>query len=74
MAEFNIFDLIAATMRGEELYVSPEKVEERLKICSKCEHLFKPTYSCKKCLCFMKIKAKIAPTVCSIGKWGSEVM
>ncbi len=43
---------------------------ERLKICAECPRLFKPTYTCKECGCFMRIKAHMKSAVCPIGKWG----
>lgn len=46
-----------------------DKYKFRLSTCEKCEFLFKPTFSCKKCGCFMKIKAKIDSMNCPIGKW-----
>ncbi len=47
------------------------KIEERKKICSLCPYLFKPTFTCKKCGCFMKIKTKLANAKCPEGKWDS---
>lgn len=42
---------------------------ERARICASCEELFKPTFTCKQCLCFMKIKVKIPNAYCPLGKW-----
>ena len=48
----------------------PNKVyEERLEICRECVYYFKPTGNCKRCMCFMKIKARIAPMECPQGYW-----
>ena len=47
------------------------KIEERKKICSLCPYLYKPTFTCKKCGCFMKIKTKLANAKCPEGKWDS---
>jgi hypothetical protein len=41
----------------------------RLDICAACEHLFRPTFTCRKCGCFMKAKARIASQHCPVHKW-----
>ena len=46
--------------------------KKRFNICKQCPHLFKPTNSCKKCGCFMNIKARIAKVSCPINKWEAE--
>jgi hypothetical protein len=43
--------------------------KERILICSSCEHLTKSTFQCKKCGCFMKLKAKLPHASCPINKW-----
>ncbi len=50
--------------------VKPEKYEERMAICKQCDHFFKQTRTCKKCGCFLVLKARIAPQKCPIDKWG----
>jgi recombinational DNA repair protein RecR len=60
-------------LEGDDQYshailASPEKYEERLSICSKCENL-KDLYVCGLCGCFMKIKAKFDGFKCVIDKW-----
>ena len=47
-------------------------IDKRCDECQKCEFLFKPTGSCKKCGCFMQVKTKISTASCPIGKWGKE--
>ena len=48
----------------------PNKVyEERLEICRECVYYFKPTGNCKRCMCFMKIKARLAPMECPQKYW-----
>ena len=42
----------------------------RFATCLDCEHLFKPTSTCKKCGCFMKVKVRLKGSECPIGKWG----
>ena len=65
----------AAQKKAKELKsairVVKETRNERLSICQSCEHLFKPTNTCKKCGCFMDAKTWLAPASCPIGKWGS---
>jgi hypothetical protein len=50
-------------------FTSQEVYEDRIAICKECTHYFKLTGQCKKCLCFMKVKARIAPMSCPIKKW-----
>jgi hypothetical protein len=42
---------------------------ERLDICKGCDRLFEPTFTCRECGCFMKIKARLSASSCPIGKW-----
>ena len=50
-------------------FVKNEIRKERLNLCKGCEHYFKPTGTCKKCGCFMRIKTTLAYTECPIGLW-----
>ena len=50
-------------------FTSQEVYEDRLAICRECIYYFKPTGQCKKCLCFMKIKARLAPMACPVKYW-----
>lgn len=45
--------------------------QERLAICRQCPFLFKPTMTCKKCGCFMRIKTLLpeGAVSCPEGKW-----
>ena len=52
-------------------FISKEDYNERLNICRSCEFLFKPTMTCKKCGCFMRIKASIGVMSCPVKKWNS---
>ena len=52
-------------------FVKNEIRKERLDLCKGCEHYFKPTGTCKKCGCFMRIKTTLAYTECPIGLWES---
>jgi len=53
----------------------PETLKKRQGICDGCEFLGRdgdpPHWQgrCKKCGCFMKVKARIAAMTCKIGKW-----
>ena len=38
-------------------------------ICKKCVYYFKPSGQCKRCLCFMKIKSRIASQSCTQKYW-----
>lgn len=52
-----------------------EEANERLSICrgssknEPCEYYFRPTGSCKKCGCFVRLKTRIANQSCPINKW-----
>ena len=52
-----------------KFFVPDEIYEERLAICKECVYYFKPTGNCKRCLCFMKLKAQIAPMSCPQSYW-----
>ena len=52
-----------------KFFVSDKIYEERLAICKDCIYFLKPTGNCKRCLCFMKLKARIAPMECPEKKW-----
>ena len=52
-----------------KFFVTDEIYEERLAICKECVYYFKPTGNCKRCLCFMKLKARIAPMSCPQSYW-----
>lgn len=53
----------------ELVKVDEEVRNSRLSICTNCEHLFKPTNSCKKCGCFMNAKTWLKSATCPINKW-----
>jgi hypothetical protein len=57
-------------------FVENEVYEDRIEICKGCAYYYKPTGSCKICMCFMKIKARIANQHCPQKYWHktSEVM
>jgi hypothetical protein len=43
--------------------------QDRMAICEGCDKLDKHSYQCRKCGCFMKIKAKMPGKSCPLGKW-----
>ena len=47
-------------------------IDARLAECRDCEHFIKSTSQCRKCGCFMKVKARLATASCPVGKWGKE--
>ena len=49
--------------------VNKKTYKERLDICRGCEHYFKYTGNCKKCGCFMRIKASISIMECPEQYW-----
>jgi hypothetical protein len=52
------------------MFIEKEKAFERLAICNSCPQLFKPTWTCKSCGCFMKVKGRLSYAECPLGKWG----
>ena len=52
-----------------KFFVPNEVYEERLAICKECIYYSSILGQCKRCLCFMKIKARIAPMECPRGYW-----
>ena len=59
-----------------KFFVPDNIYEDRIAICKSCVYYFKPTGNCKRCLCFMKVKARIAPMECPQKYWlkTSEVL
>lgn len=52
-----------------KFFVSDNVYKERISICKSCVYYFKPTGNCKVCLCFMKIKSRIASMECPQKYW-----
>jgi hypothetical protein len=50
-------------------FVPTDVYEDRIAICKSCVYYFKPTGTCKRCLCFMKLKCRLAPMECPQGFW-----
>lgn len=50
-------------------FVKPMIKKARMEVCRDCNDYFKPTGTCKRCGCFMRIKASISVMECPIGKW-----
>ena len=55
--------------RESGMFVSKELRTERLDVCRGCPFLFKPTYTCKKCGCFMAAKTWLVAAGCPEDKW-----
>ena len=49
--------------------VNENESESRLEICKACPELIQMTKQCKKCGCFMSVKATFKNSSCPIGKW-----
>ena len=52
-----------------KFFVSNDVYDDRITICKSCDYYFKLTGNCKVCLCFMKVKARIAPQECPKKYW-----
>lgn len=57
--------------KAKESKLTEEERNIRYDICKKCEWLFIPTNTCKKCGCFMTVKTYMPEQSCPIGKWKS---
>lgn len=44
-------------------------IESRLEICNSCEWFNKALQRCRKCGCFMQLKATLQQADCPMGKW-----
>ena len=67
------FDLRSIPKRIKQAIIhDKEIIKKRLDICSKCEFFISPTSQCRKCGCFMKVKARLANQSCPVGKWDKE--
>jgi NAD-dependent dihydropyrimidine dehydrogenase PreA subunit len=52
-----------------KFFVPDEIYEERLAICKECIYYSSILGQCKRCLCFVKLKARLAPMACPQKFW-----
>ena len=52
--------------------VSKKRYKERIKICQPCEYWDSSLNRCKKCGCFLLLKAALSITKCPENKWPKE--
>ena len=52
-----------------KFFVPKEIYEERIAICKDCVYYFSPTGNCKRCGCFMSLKARLTPASCPQSFW-----
>jgi len=52
-----------------KFFVPNEVYEDRMAICKECVYYSKTLGQCKRCLCFMRVKARIAPMECPQKYW-----
>ena len=52
-----------------KFFVPDEIYEERLAICRECIYYSSILGQCKRCLCFVKLKARLAPMACPQKFW-----
>jgi len=52
-----------------KFFVPKDIYEDRINICKSCVYYFKPSGQCKRCLCFMKVKARISSQECPQKYW-----
>ena len=52
-----------------KFFVPNNGYEDRMAICKECVYYSKMLGQCKRCLCFVKLKARIAPMACPQKKW-----
>ena len=52
-----------------KFFVPNEVYEDRMSICKACVYYSKTLGQCKRCLCFVKLKARLAPMACPQKFW-----
>ena len=52
-----------------KFFVPDEVYEDRMAICKECVYYSSILGQCKRCLCFVRLKARIAPMECPQGYW-----
>ena len=52
-----------------KFFVPDNIYEDRMAICKACVYYSKTLGQCKRCLCFMRVKARIAPMECPQKYW-----
>ena len=52
-----------------KFFVTDQVYKDRIAICKECVYYSKPLGQCKRCLCFMKIKARIGSQECPQKYW-----
>ena len=52
-----------------KFFVPDNIYEERLAICKECIYYSSILWQCKRCLCFVKLKARLAPMACPQKFW-----
>ena len=52
-----------------KFFVTDPVYEDRIAICKECAYYSKPLGQCKRCLCFVKLKARLAPMACPQKFW-----
>jgi hypothetical protein len=57
--------------QGDPLTVPDEVVEERVKICQKCEWYDAAQHRCKNCGCYLAAKTRFSLESCPIGAWSA---
>ena len=58
-----------ATEYIETIHAPEIIVKSRIEICDQCTELFKLTRNCKKCGCFVDMKARLKNIECPLKKW-----
>ena len=49
--------------------VDKSEYNRRFNLCKDCNYFINLTKQCKKCFCFLPIKAKVEKALCPIGNW-----
>lgn len=72
----NPFRAVAAVFRalrklwtGEDLFVSEEKFQLRKVWCEGCSEFYTSDRQCRKCSCFVDVKARLTSEKCPLDKW-----
>lgn len=66
---YNLLHVIKDEITGQAEYVDEQTKQDRIDKCNVCNNLVSLTRQCKKCGCFIDVKARYKKAFCPIGQW-----
>lgn len=70
---YNLLHVIRDELLNKAEYVDDNTKEARIALCNDCDNLVHLTRQCKRCGCFIDVKAKYAKAFCPIGRWSNTI-